>query len=142
MKQPNRRTILARGLTIAAVFNTTSCAEKNPMMSFVVFNYWPQAIVDVFVDDEWAGLADEKSSNGEPGNGGTIGPVSFKAGKKTVKWTLSGGAKTPRVREKITSTFDVINVGADHRYVAVHIYPDETVFIETSKSIPDPRSKK
>ena len=98
------------------------------MMSFVVFNYWSQAIVDVFVDDEWAGLADAKSFEGEPGNGGTVGPVNFKAGTKTVKWPLSGGANTPRLGEKITTICKANKVGVDHRYIAVHIYSDETVF--------------
>jgi hypothetical protein len=50
---------------------------------------------------------------------------------------LDGGENQPRLFEKITATAVLKDIPSGAKILAIHIYPDETVFVETAEWLPD-----
>lgn len=115
-----------------------ACAEKEMNLDVVVFNYWPRAIADVSVNDQYAGGSFGAFGPGGTGGGTVIG-VPIKLGKLTIKWTLDGNF--PRLGEQVEATTELKKVSGDERYLAIYIYPDETVEVATSHFYPDDSTK-
>ena len=117
-----------------------ACAEKEMNLDVVVFNYWPRAIADVSVNDQYAG-----GSFGAFGPGGTGGStvigVPIKLGRQQIKWVLDGGEDDPRLGEAISASAELKKVPRDAKYLAIYIYPDETVEVATSHFYPDDSKK-
>jgi hypothetical protein len=117
-----------------------ACAEKEMNLDVVVFNYWPRAIADVSVNGQYAG-----GSFGGFGPGGTGGKtvtgVPIKLGRQQVSWVLDGGEGAPRLGEAISASAELKKVPRDAKYLAIYIYPNETVEVATSHFYPDDSKK-
>lgn len=105
------------------------------VLSVVLFNYLDRPIFDVFVDGKMG-----FGSDAFPATGGVmVTGVAFELVPKKVSWRLDGPAGTPRSGETVFNKnplrLDAVLPKA--RYVGVHIYPDETIELITSASLPD-----
>ena len=107
-------------------------------MNVVVFNYWPRAMADVYVDGQHVG-----AGFGAFGPGGTGGSIScchkVKTGEVQVKWMLGGGLGDPLTGTTMSSSARLEKIKPGARYVGVYLYPDGTVALDTAKGIPDDR---
>ena len=112
---------------------------RNVTLDVVTFNYWNRPIFDVFVDGK---SGDSSTAYPETG-GSTITGVKLKTGPKTVTWKLDGKRGTPRNGETVTAKNapHLVNVPSDHVFLAVHVYPDETVELITSRHYPQATAK-
>jgi hypothetical protein len=113
----------------------TACGTTQKNLTVVVYNYWPRAIADVSINGKYAG-----GSFGAYGPGGTGGSmvagVPIHVGEQKIEWLLDGGEKQSRLGEKITATTVLKEIPKDATVFAIHIYPDETVFVETARRLP------
>ncbi|CAE6820043.1 hypothetical protein PQR36_23090 [Paraburkholderia nemoris] len=117
------------------------CTQKTMELQVVVYNYWPRAIADVSVDGQYAGGS--YGSYGIDGTGGKITCcVRVKTGQVTVDWTLDGPENSPRLGEHIHAHGALEKVPPDAQFLAVHIYPDQTVALEASRQLADSRPPK
>jgi hypothetical protein len=111
------------------------CATTSANLTVVVYNYWPRAIADVSINGQYAG-----GSFGAYGPGGTGGKmvagVPITVGEQKIEWLLDGGEKQSRLGEKITATTVLKEIPKYATVFAIHIYPDETVFVETARRLP------
>lgn len=121
-----------------SLFALNACAIRSANLTAVVYNYWPRAIIDVSINGKYAG-----GSFGAYGLGGTgakmVAGVPIHLGEQKVEWTLSGGENAPRLMEKITAKAELKEFPSSAKILAIHIYPDETVFLETAKQLPAQR---
>jgi hypothetical protein len=136
-----KKIINLRALAILLMCSTplmNACAEKKMNLTVVVYNYWPRAIIDVSINGEYAGGS--YGPYGPGGTGGTmIAGVPIRAGEQKIEWTLSGGENAPRLMEVISATAALKGLPSDAKILAIHIYPDETVFLETAQWLPKQR---
>ncbi|KQQ39192.1 hypothetical protein ASF61_22285 [Duganella sp. Leaf126] len=105
------------------------------VLNVVLFNYLDRPIFDVYVDGKVGESSDAYPSTG----GGTMMNVELALGPKKVSWRLDGPAGMARNGDTVTNknplTLDQVVPGA--RYLAIHIYPDETVELVTSVQRPE-----
>lgn len=100
----------------------------------VVFSYLDRPIFDIFVN----GRGGDSSGPYPQTGGSTISGVKFTVGPQTVSWVLDGPEGTPHNGETVlTKNRPVLEPMADARYLAVHIYRDNTVELVTSKFYPE-----
>ncbi|MFZ6751400.1 hypothetical protein [Undibacterium sp. Ren11W] len=116
------------------------CATTSANLTVVVYNYWPRAIADVSINGKYAG-----GSFGAYGPGGTgskmVTGVPITVGEQKIEWLLDGGKKQSRLGEKISATAVLKEIPRDAKILAIHIYPDETVFVETAEWLPDEKPR-
>ncbi|MFZ6751399.1 hypothetical protein [Undibacterium sp. Ren11W] len=117
----------------------TACGTTQKKLSAVVFNYWPRPILDVSINGHWAGLAPAAENGRVGGGGGMVSGVPVSLGLQKIEWVLDGGKNAPRLGEKISTTANLQALPSDARVLAIHIYPDNTVFIEVTSYIPEAR---
>ena len=119
-----------------------ACAEKEMNLDVVVFNYWPQAINDVTLNGNWIGAGFGGFGPGGTGGSTVIG-VPIKLGRQQIRWVLSGGEGALRPGEEtiLLATAELKKVPRDAKYLAIYIYPDETVEVATSHFYPDDSKK-
>ena len=130
--------ILLKLCLLLSLFVLNACATRSANLTVVVYNYWPRAIVDVSINGKYAGGS--FGAYGPGGTGGTmIAGVPIHVGKQKIEWTLSGGENAPRLGEIITVNAELKELPADAKVLAIHIYPDETVFLETAEWLPAQR---
>jgi hypothetical protein len=105
-----------------------ACAEKKMNLNVIVFNYWPRAIADVSINGQYAG-----GSFGAYGPGGTGGSmvtgVPIHVGEQKIEWLLDGNF--PRLGDKIAASVILKDIPSNSKVLGIHIYPDETVYVET-----------
>lgn len=127
----------------ALLFVVVSCKAKatNVTLDMVVFSYLDRPIFDIFVNGKGG-----DSSGAYPQTGGsTISGVEFTVGPQKVTWVLTGPKGTPHNGETVVAkNLPMLQPLPDARYLAVHIYKDNTVELVTSKFYPDesPRGAK
>lgn len=114
-----------------------NACEEKPMkvvLDVVLFNYLDRPIFAVMIDGKGEHSSDAYPKTG----GGTIVGVEFTIGPKTVSWKLDGPPGAPRNGETVENKniLELTAVVPGARYLAVHIYPDETVELSTSVSRP------
>ena len=121
--------LLPVGLMLSAV----GCAGVGPNSTYYMattsFNYDPtytSYMVELNGQEIGAGF----------GGGTTTSPV--KLGVQEIKWGESNSKREHFAKNKVTLTKDQIQ---GMKYLAVHLYPDDTVEITTSNSRPDPTEK-
>lgn len=114
-------------------------APKSVTLDVVTFNYWSRPILDVFID----GRAGDSSTPYPDTGGKTITGVKLRLGPKRVTWKLDGPRGTPRNGETVAAhnLVELRNVPKDAVFLAIHIYPDETVELITSRHYPQPTAK-
>lgn len=112
------------------------CATTSANLTVVVYNYWPRAIADVSINGKYAGGS--FSAYGPGGTGGKmVTGVPIHVGEQKIEWLLDGGEKQSRLGEKINATTVLKEIPKNATVLAIHIYPDETVFVETARRLPD-----
>lgn len=108
-------------------------------LNVVVFNYWPRALADVYVDKHWVG----GGYGGYTERGGTGSKVSccfpIRSGPVRLAWMLDGAEGDPLTGTTMHAevTLPAIKPGA--RYLAVYLYPDGTAALDTGASLPPDR---
>ena len=126
---------------LAIVFSLGACssARRSVSLDVVTFNYWNRPIHDVFID----GKSGDSSTAYPQTGGSTISGVKLRLGPKQVTWKLSGKRGTPRNGETVTArnALELRNVPKDAVFLAIHIYPDETVELITSRHYPGETEK-
>lgn len=104
-------------------------------MNVVVFNYWPRAMADVYIDGQHVGAGYEQ------GGGGSSISCCYKvrSGEVQVKWMLGGGIDDPLAGKVMSASARLKEIKPGARYLGVYLYPDGTVALDTAKGIPDDR---
>lgn len=113
----------------------TNCGFTAMDMNVVVFNYWPRAMADVYVDGQHVGAGFEQ------GGGGSSISCCYKVrpGEVQVKWMLDGPPNDPLTGKTLSSSARLEKINPGARYLGVYLYPDGTVALDTAKGIPDDR---
>lgn len=126
-------------LLLASPFLLSSCEAKSMQGVFevVLFSYLNRPIFDVLLSGVDIGVAGAWAGN--MSGGGSMSGVTVKFGAHTVSWRLDGPEGTPRNGETVWAKNKPVleSPPADHRYMCVHIYPDDTVELITSVHFPD-----
>lgn len=139
----NRRSILQRrklmlGLC-AAPFALTACEAKtmNGTFEVVIFSYLNRPIFDVLLDGFDVGVAGAWEGNFT--GGGSMFGVTVKYGPHKVSWRLGGPEGMPRNGETVYARNVPVleRPPREHRFLCLHIYPDDSVELLTSQSFPD-----
>lgn len=129
------RFVRVLGITgVSVVLAACKSGPRSVTLDVVTFNYLNRPIFDVFVDGKGG-----DSSTAYPATGGsTMSGVKLYVGPKQVTWTLDGEPGTPRNGEVVSAKnpLSLNAVPADAVFLAVHIYPDETVELITSRHYP------
>ncbi|OON62810.1 hypothetical protein B0920_05085 [Massilia sp. KIM] len=94
-------------------------------LDIVFFNYLNRPIFDAFIDGEAGGVSFPYPDTG----GSTISGVRLRLGPKIVTWTLDGPKGMPRNGETVVARnkLELLQPPSNTEFLAVHIYPDETV---------------
>lgn len=126
---------------LAIVFSLCACSSTRRVVSLdvVTFNYLNRPIHDVFID----GKSGDSSTAYPQTGGSTISGVKLRLGPKLVTWKLDGKRGTPRNGETVTArnALELSDVSKDAVFLAIHIYPDETVELITSRHYPRKTAK-
>ena len=125
---------IAGALAILFSLGACSSARRSVSLDVVTFNYWNRPIHDVFID----GKSGDSSTAYPQTGGSTITGVTLRLGPKRVTWKLDGKRGTPRNGETVTArnALELRDVPKDAVFLAIHIYPDETVELITSRHYP------
>ncbi len=101
-----------------------------------LFSYSNYAIFDVFMNGTDFGGA---SAHGFYGSNAVMLGQSILLGPQKITWRLDGPRGMPRIGETVTAkNVPVINeIPAHAKWLALHIYDDDTVEIAFSKGDPD-----
>jgi hypothetical protein len=131
-----RKTVRA-GLVAVGVLLLNACGLNAVQMNVVVFNYWPRALADVYVDGQHVG-AGYGGTNEQSGTGGKISCChSVKAGNINVRWVLGGGEHDPMRGKEMFSDVQLKQIKPNADYLGVYLYEDGTVALDTARGIPD-----
>lgn len=105
------------------------------ILNVVLFNYLDRPVLDVFID----GKAGESSDAYPHTGGGTILNVPLELGPKKVTWRLDGPKGMARNGETVSNRnpLQLTSVLPGARYLAIHLYPDDTVELTTSVMRPE-----
>lgn len=105
-------------------------------LDVVLFSYLDRPIFDVFI----SGKAGDSSGVYPETGGSTISGVQLKLGPQKILWTLGGPEGLARNGEVVTAKNqpELKDAAPNAKYVAIHIYPDDTVELFTSKYYPGP----
>ncbi len=116
-----------------------ACQSQSADVNVVVFNYWPRALADVYVNGQWAGGGFSAYTE----TGGTGGSIfcchKVTPGKVEVKWMLGGGLGDPMTGKVMSATVDLSSIKPQADYLGVYLYPDGNVALDTARGIPDDR---
>lgn len=123
-------------MLIGSLF-TGACAAKSMKVSLdvVLFSYLDRPIFDVFIGNEDIGMAGPYPHSGT----GTVTGVPLMLGAQEVRWRLDGppGMAGNGDTVRAANTVRLDSVPADARYLAVHIFPDNTVELACSRFFPE-----
>ena len=129
---PKRRLLLIS----SCIFFINAC-EAKPMrviLDIVVFSYLNRPIFEVEVD----GKGDESSGVYPQTGKSTTTGVELLLGPKKVTWRLDGPQGTARNGEMVSNknNLRLDDVIPSAKFLAIHIYPDESVELITSVHFP------
>ncbi|NUG02086.1 hypothetical protein [Acinetobacter oleivorans] len=120
-------------LPISLVFSAAGCAGIGPNTTYYMgttsFKYDP-TYVSYMV----------KLNNHEIGGGfgGGMNTSQVKVGPQVITWEESNSDKLHQAKNQVTLTKEDLK---GMKYLAVHLYPDDTVEITTSNNWPNPTEK-
>lgn len=128
-----RRALCGAVLTIVFI-SACDGATMTATYDVVIFTYLTRPIFDVYVGKTELGAAGEYPYNGRA----TTMGVTFPIGPQTITWALDGPEGAPDLGKKITAKNrpEIRPNEPGAHYLAVHIYPDETVEFVFSKNFP------
>jgi hypothetical protein len=110
---------------------------KHGTFEVVLFSYLDRPIFDVLLSGFDIGVSGAWAGN-FPG-GGSMSGVSVKYGPHKVSWRLGGPEGMARNGETVRAANEPVlaRPPADHRFLCVHVYPDDTVELVTSVHFPN-----
>lgn len=108
-----------------------SSATKEIVVDVVVFNYTSHPIFEVLLNHKIDGGA----AAYDGGRAIVVG-VTVPLGKQNLTWRDAGSGKTFASKNSLVLTSEKIPANA--RYMAIHIYQDETSELTFSRYLPDP----
>jgi hypothetical protein len=108
--------------------------KKEVALDVVVFNYLNHPIFEVLLN----GRLDGGAAALDGGRAISVG-VLIPLGPQTLTWRDAGSGKNFSVKNPLVLTADQIPANA--RYLAVHIYPDETAEFTFAPYLPEPTPK-
>ena len=124
----NRRAVwLSLGVWLLPI----SACESKPMygtFEVVLFSYLDRPIFEVLVNGQEIGAAGPYPYSGR---GSMQGPI-FQLGPTKVSWRYSDTGET--VHAKNTPMLEIVR--SKDQFLAVHVYPDDTVELLTSEHFP------
>jgi hypothetical protein len=131
----SRRTVC----TAALSFILLSACEAKPMIVYLnisIFSYLDRPIFDVYVNKTDFG---EAPAQGFYGSNAVELNQKITLGPQKVTWRLDGPKGMARNGETVTAknTLELKEIPAGVKWIALHIYPDDTVELAFSKGTPD-----
>ena len=120
-------------LPVTAVLSMAGCAGIGPNATYYMgttsFHYDPSYnAYNVQINGQEIG----------GGFGGGMNTSPVKVGPQEIKWGESNSKREHVAKNQVTLTKDQLQ---GMKYLAVHLYPDDTVEITTSNSWPTPKEK-
>jgi hypothetical protein len=118
------------------IFFLNACESENMrvILDVVVFSYLDRPIFEIEVD----GKGDESSGVYPQTGKSTSAGIELQLGSKEVTWRLDGPQGAARNGETVSNKnnlkLDYVMPGA--KFLAIHIYPDDTVELITSVHFP------
>jgi len=123
------------GVVLTLLF-ISACEASSPTATYdvVVFTYLDRPIFNVFVGKNALGAAGEFPYNGRA----TTSGINFQTGPQTITWELDGAEGDVDLGKKVTARNhpEIRANESASRFLAVHIYPDETVEFLVTKNFP------
>lgn len=131
---PARRHLFLFAVGGFLLLNACEAKDMRVVLDLVVFSYLDRPIFEVNVD----GKGDEVSGVYPRTGKSTTTGVEFNLGPKKVTWRLDGRKGTPRNGEVVQNKnpLELTQVLPGAQFLAVHIYPDDTVELVTSVHFP------
>ena len=129
-----RRRIL--GIMFGSIFAGTGNARGTRVsLDVVLFSYLPRPIFEVYLGKTWIGAAGPYPRSGT----GTVTDVEIELGVQEVRWRLDGPKGMPGNGDRISAANTVkLDVApANATYLAVHVYPGNSVELVTSPHYPE-----
>ena len=119
-------------MAVVVLFES-GCGAREMEMNVVVFNYWPRALADVYVNGQHVGAGYESN-----GGGSSISCCyAIRPGAIKVGWMLDGRADDPQTGKAMSAVAELKEIKPGAQYLGVYLYPDGTVALDTAKGIPD-----
>lgn len=120
-------------LAISLVFSAAGCAGIGPNATYYMgttsFNYDPT------YSDYMLKLNGQEIGGGF---GGAMSTNSIKTGPQVITWEESNSDKLHRAKNQVTLTKEDLK---GMKYLAIHLYPDDTVEVTTSNNWPNSTEK-
>ena len=114
--------------------------KKEIALNVVVYNYLDRPIFEVLLN----GQLDGGAAALDGGRAISVG-VPIPLGQQTLTWRLGGPRGMPRNGETIVARNSLViaadQISPDTRYMAIHIYPDETAEFTFAQHIPEPTAR-
>lgn len=130
----SRRTVCTAALGLLLL----SACEAKPVtvtLDVVLFSYLDRPIFDVFIN----GKAGDSSGVYPQTGGSTVSGVQIPLGEQRITWRLDGPEGMVGNGETVTAKNTPVlkDVPSNARYLAMHIYPDDTVELLPAAHYPD-----
>jgi hypothetical protein len=133
-----RRRLFQLGLLMFSLA-ATGCDGRPSHGTFevVLYSYLDRPIFDVMLSGFDIGVAGAWA--GDFAGGGSMSGLSVKFGAHKVSWRLGGPEGMPRNGETVRAINEPVLKPPPHthRFLCVHVYPDQTAELITSAHFPD-----
>ncbi|WP_151715901.1 hypothetical protein [Acinetobacter sp. TUM15071] len=119
-------------LPISLVFSAVGCAGIGPNATYYM------GTTSFHYDPSYSPYMVKLNGSEIGGGGGGMNTSPVKIGLQEIKWEESNSYKLHQAKNQVTLTKKDLN---GMKYLAVHLYPDDTVEITTSNNWPNPTEK-
>ena len=119
-------------LPISLVFSVTGCAGIGPNASYYM------GTTSFHYDPSYSPYMVKLNGSEIGGGGGGMNTSPVKIGLQEIRWEESNSYKLHQAKNQVTLTKEDLN---GMKYLAVHLYPDDTVEITTSNNWPNATEK-
>jgi hypothetical protein len=143
MSVVTRRKILCSLAGLSLLYPLVACGKgnlsmaKEIVMDVVVFNYTNRPIYEVLLNHK----VDGGGAAYDGGRGIVVG-VTVPIGPQNLTWRLGGPRGMARNGETVKAKNSLVlapeQIPSDARYMAIHIYQDETAELTFARYLPDP----
>ena len=119
-------------LPISLVFSVTGCAGIGPNATYYM------GTTSFHYDPSYSPYMVKLNGSEIGGGGGGMNTSPVKIGPQEITWEESNSYKLHQAKNQVTLAEEDLN---EMKYLAVHLYPDDTVEITTSNNWPNPTEK-
>ena len=119
-------------LPISLVFSVTGCAGIGPNATYYM------GTTSFHYDPSYSPYMVKLNGSEIGGGGGGMNTSPVKIGLQEIRWEESNSYKLHQAKNQVTLTKEDLN---GMKYLAVHLYPDDTVEITTSNNWPNATEK-